>query len=110
MTIRDILEELRCINCDGSGGLQVSEDEVEQCQFCYEIRYPFIDQAETAINAYILGEVMELLKDDGLYEPKARAIKYPIPESAKYLQVPVVGIESFVYQELRNKANERWGK
>lgn len=109
MTIRDILEELRCINCDGSGGLQVSEDEVEQCQFCYEIRYPFIDQAETAINAYILGEVMELLKDEP-YEAKAHTIKYPIPEGAKYLQVPVVGIEKFVYQELRNKANERWGK
>ena len=67
------------------------------------------DQAETAINAYILGEVMELLKDEP-YEAKAHTIKYPIPEGAKYLQVPVVGIEKFVYQELRNKANERWGK
>lgn len=66
-------------------------------------------EAEQAINAYILGEVMELLKDEP-YEAKAHTIKYPIPEGAKYLQVPVVGIEKFVYQELRNKANKKWGK
>ena len=103
MTIRDILEELRCINCDGSGGLQVSEDEVEQCQFCYEMRYPFIDQAETAINAYILGEVMELIGEDDtafkLYGPMAEHQDHEAVEARNNLRV-----------ELRNKANERWGK
>jgi len=107
MTIREILEPL------ASGWRGWAKDQLDGTSFIgdelKEIDRTVIE-AEQAINAYILGEVMELLKDDGLYEPKARAIKYPIPESAKYLQVPVVGIESFVYQELRNKANERWGK
>lgn len=106
MTIRDILEELRCINCDGSGGLQVSEDEVEQCQFCYEIRYPFIDQAETAINAYILGEVMELIGED----ENKKVVDWDCPCGTQHHLESDYYQRNQLRQELRNKANERWGK
>jgi len=30
-----LLGECSCPHCDGSGGIQISEDESEQCQWCY---------------------------------------------------------------------------
>lgn len=47
-------------------------------------------KAETAINAYILGEVMELLGED---EPNR----------------PLLQMRNELRQELRNKANEKFG-
>ena len=69
-SLTKILEALKCIQCDGSGAVQVSEDEVEQCQFCAEIRYPFIETATEAIQA--LTTEAELKKDIRYHTLKAR--------------------------------------
>ena len=98
MTIRDIFHA-NGLNYSQIVGDELTTVSMELQDFNYSLEQ---------INAYILGEVMELLEDEP-YEAKARTIKHPIPEGAKYLQVPVVGIEKFVYQELRNKANKKFG-
>jgi hypothetical protein len=55
------------------------------------------EEAEQAINAYILGEVMELIGEDelkGMYTP----LQWEIAQDRNYLR-----------QELRNKANKKFG-
>lgn len=32
--LHGLLGECSCPHCNGSGGIQISEDEVEQCQWC----------------------------------------------------------------------------
>ena len=63
--IRKILEKSPCIQCDGSGGYPVDDGHggcvEEQCQFCWELRFPFIDKAEIAIDK-ILIEKEEKIK------------------------------------------------
>jgi hypothetical protein len=78
---------------------------VEQCQFCYEIRYPFIDQAETAINAYILGEVMELIGED----ENKKVVDWDCPCGTQHHLESDYYQRNQLRQELRNKANEADG-
>ena len=40
---KDEILEIPCIQCDGSGSYADDEGEEAQCQFCYEIRFPFRD-------------------------------------------------------------------
>ena len=47
-----ILAKIPCIQCDGSGGYQTGEDEFEQCQFCWQMRFPFITEAKAALLAW----------------------------------------------------------
>lgn len=55
--IREILEKCPCIQCEGNGYIPVNDGEggcvAEQCQFCWEKRFPFIDQAEAEMNALL---------------------------------------------------------
>jgi hypothetical protein len=55
-----------------------------------------IDQAETALNAHILGEVMELIGDDE-------------PEIVLGEELPSAWNKNKLRQELRNKANKKFG-
>ena len=34
---------LPCVQCDGSGAVRTGEDDWEQCQFCYQLRFPAVD-------------------------------------------------------------------
>lgn len=49
----EILAKTPCVQCDGSGGIQISEDEAEQCQFCWQLRYPFIETAKQELTKLI---------------------------------------------------------
>ncbi len=94
----EILNNLKCIECDGSGGVQISEDEAQQCQFCYEIRYPFIEQALTKINKlYILRETVE--EAIGVLEPVETG------EGVSDLRVNS-GVRNDFREEIRQKPEE----
>ena len=77
---------------DGTSFIKCEMDAIEKT----------IAEAETALNAYILGEVMELIAEDVVVEQF----------------MGLNGLEDYEYQvgqkdlqaELRNKANDRWGK
>lgn len=54
--IEEILQ-IRCIACDGSGAYQTNDEgDFDQCQYCYEIRFPFIEQAITALKTLLTSE------------------------------------------------------
>jgi hypothetical protein len=57
-----------------------------------------LDQAEQAINAYILGEVMELIGDDEKSKARPDKLRQSPPWQRNQLR-----------QELRNKANKKFG-
>lgn len=59
MNAKTIIEELNCIQCDGSGAIPVTEDDFEQCQFCYEIRFPFIEETSRRLEADLLAKLPE---------------------------------------------------
>jgi hypothetical protein len=59
------------------------------------------DYAEQAINAYILGEVEKLLGDDDMLTPAM---------DAKGHYEDTIYARNQLRQELRNKANKKWGK
>jgi len=98
-SIRDILDKLwkdawgklGAYNFDGTG-----EDTLTK------------DQAETALNAYILGEVMAIIGDDlttdmfGSWTPRE--------DGTMILLSDEVIITNNLKTELRNKANKKWGK
>lgn len=106
--IRDILDKLwkdawgklGAYNFDGTG-----EDTLTK------------DQAEQAINAYILGEVMELIGEDDVQKPDDDEYDYPYCTTCDMCFFDgdkSNGCEctsrNRVRQELRNKANKKWGK
>jgi len=100
MTIRDILEPLasgwRGWTIDQLDGTSFIKGEMETIE-------ETIAEAEQAINAYILGEVMELIGEDDtafkLYGSMAEHQDHEAVEARNNLRV-----------ELRNKANKKWGK
>lgn len=59
--IDEILSKTPCVQCDGSGATQVGEEDFEQCQFCWQLRYPFIEKTK-----------QELLKAIKAAKPQAR--------------------------------------
>ena len=63
------------------------------------------DQAETALNAYILGEVMELTKDVPIDQPFDEEMD-TITLNAHQIFRKAVNWQN---QELRNKANKKFG-
>lgn len=69
--LREQLDKAPCVQCDGSGGIQISEDEAEQCQFCWELRYPFIDQTQQSIKQDLLDLLPEKRK---LIEPVTKRL------------------------------------
>jgi len=75
--LRDILEQSMpktyCpAGCDGEGTYPEADEDGDlmpaQCQYCYEVRIPMIDQAEAAIQSLIeaaLPKELEGMGDDG---------------------------------------------
>jgi hypothetical protein len=61
-----------------------------------------LDQAESAINAYILGELMELLSVND--DPKTE------PWTLHDYGFMSANARNNLRQELHNKANKKWGK
>lgn len=59
LTIEEILNKFPCVQCDGSGGIQIGEDEFEQCQFCYQLRLPYIADFKSAINNIVMDIIGE---------------------------------------------------
>ena len=106
MTIRDIREIISFAIMDGQNQIhdlkdgRATPEEVNERMF-KSLDY-FTTQAEQAINAYILGEVMELIGEDDtafkLYGPMAEHQDHEAVEARNNLRV-----------ELRNKANEKFG-
>lgn len=76
-----------------------------------------VDEAKQAINAYILGEVMELIGEDDVQKPDDDEYDYPYCTTCDMCFFDgdkSNGCEctsrNRVRQELRNKANKKWGK
>jgi hypothetical protein len=74
-------------------------------------------KAKQAINAYILGEVMELIGEDDVQKPDDDEYDYPYCTTCDMCFFDgdkSNGCEctsrNRVRQELRNKANKKWGK
>jgi hypothetical protein len=57
-------ELIPCIQCDGSGAYAVDdgygEPEAEQCQYCYELRFPAIDKIMSLFTTHIHTELEDL--------------------------------------------------
>ncbi len=75
-----------------------------------------VDEAEQAINAYILGEVMELIGEDDVQKPDDDEYDYPYCTTCDMCFFDgdkSNGCEctsrNRVRQELRNKANKKFG-
>jgi hypothetical protein len=64
-----------------------------------------VDEAEQAINAYILGEVMELIGED---DTEVRGTTQNSTNPKYWTKRTKTKNE--LRQELRNKANKQWGK
>mgnify|MGYP003586442608 CR=1 FL=1 len=45
----EILSKTPCSQCDGSGAYPDYDGEPVQCQFCWQLRFTFIDEAKQAI-------------------------------------------------------------
>lgn len=105
-SIRDILEDL--IVCQDCGGY-VSDHNGIQGDCNYESGTEIVDKAEQSINAYILGEVEAIIGDD---EPvEMEYIRTNTGEILGPMTDDIVTPQlNRLRQELRNKANERWGK
>ena len=60
--LRDKIDKLvPCIQCDGSGGIQISEDEAEQCQYCWTLRFPAVDAIyQLVVESRIKGGMHEI--------------------------------------------------
>lgn len=69
----ELIKELgfACTYCDGSGARQVSEDEVEQCQYCDEIK-PKLADFILAREKKMLEEIEKPLKE---YKQAGKAIE-----------------------------------
>lgn len=64
-----------------------------------------IAEAKQAINAYILGEVMELIGADECFVESTNKPTEQLNKFGSYIKG-----QNELRQELRNKANKKWGK
>jgi hypothetical protein len=98
-TIRDILDKLEKHFLE-----EHPDPDMHKCQFTSD--------AEQALNAYILGEVNKLVGDDEKHvdipevDNTGKVIKTHLGDTYTHWQLA----RNQLRQELRNKANERWGK
>jgi hypothetical protein len=115
MTIRDIREIISFAIMDGQNQIhdlkdgRATPEEVNERMF-KSLDY-FTTQAEQAINAYILGEVMELIGADVnqlWVEDDSFCMKCDFELVDGTRNCKCVS-HNLLRQELRNKANERWG-
>lgn len=72
-----------CTYCDGSGAMQISEDEIEQCQYCYEIKPNIAD--------FILSYTSQLREENerlkALVDSLADHLRYVLPLAVGYANV-----------------------
>ena len=47
----EILSKTPCVQCDGSGAYPDYDGEPVQCQFCWQLRFTFIDKTKQAITS-----------------------------------------------------------
>lgn len=63
----DILSKTPCVQCDGSGAYPDCDGEPVQCQFCWQLRFTFIDKAKQAITSLfkelVDEQVVQALKE-----------------------------------------------
>lgn len=78
---RAILEKAPCIQCNGSGGIQTGEDDYDQCQFCYELRMPFIEQALKALAEIHEAEILEARKERIMQDFNSLSLELYVDES-----------------------------
>ena len=66
----EALSKTPCSQCDGSGAYPDYDGEPVQCQFCWQLRFTFIDKTKQAITSLIKELVAEAKpKDmDSFYE------------------------------------------
>lgn len=94
----EILSKTPCAQCDGSGAYPDYDGEPVQCQFCWQLRFTFIDETKQAITSLIkelveearIDELKHLTDDDGIwYQDMARQFpqKIRIEERIKELEV-----------------------
>lgn len=55
----EILSKTPCSQCDGRGAYPDYDGEPEQCQFCWQLRFTFIDETKQALTSLIKELVAE---------------------------------------------------
>lgn len=55
----EILSKTPCSQCNGSGAYPDYDGEPEQCQFCWQLRFTFIDETKQALTKLIKELVAE---------------------------------------------------
>lgn len=55
----EVLSKTPCIQCDGSGAYPDYDGEPAQCQFCWQLRFTFIDKTKQSITSLIKDLVAE---------------------------------------------------
>ena len=55
----EILSKTPCVQCDGSGAYPDCDGEPVQCQFCWQLRFTFIDKTKQAFTSLIKELVAE---------------------------------------------------
>ena len=63
-----ILSKTPCVQCDGSGAYPDYDGEPAQCQFCWQLRFTFIDEAKQAITSLIKELIAEAKPEMKPYE------------------------------------------
>ena len=55
----EVLSKTPCSQCDGSGAYADYDGEPVQCQFCWQLRFAFIDKTKQALTSLIKELVAE---------------------------------------------------
>lgn len=61
--LEEILSKTPCSQCDGSGAYPDYDGEPVQCQFCWQLRFTFIDNTKQAITSLMKELVAEAKPD-----------------------------------------------
>ena len=75
LKLDEVLSKTPCSQCDGSGAYADYDGEPVQCQFCWQLRFTFIDNAKQALTSLIkelvaearTDELKHLVNDDGVW-------------------------------------------
>ena len=62
--LEEVLSKTPCSQCDGSGAYPDYDGEPVQCQFCWQLRFTFIDKTKQAITSLIKELVEEVIGED----------------------------------------------
>ena len=71
----EILSKTPCTQCDGSGAYPDYDGEPVQCQFCWQLRFTFIDKTKQAITS-LIKELVEEAKPTNSETQRGSVVVY----------------------------------